>query len=662
LAVERMEMLNIIGRLEDMDFIARELVLLECMHIVNAMNEIESNNFTISTTERNMDALVDVNFIKPYRESHDYARASEQIDALLKAFGLDQEETLRQPQEHFDFSHTVEMIEMVYNKAKSCLEDMEDMKRRLDRSRELRQHFGYIEDLNIPWQELRGMEYFYFRIGLFPKENMEKLKNNYDNTPAIVYPVHTLQNSVVVIAIAPKFLMVELDRIFNSLGYQSLHLPDDFKGTPKEIIHSLEEEERELQQKIEKCLYSIGLIKQEYGDLIEQCYSELKLHEKMEEIKREAACSNEFFYMSGWIPVRVKDRLEERLKPVAEQTLLIYKDPSHVNKNIKPPTRLRNFSLVRPFEALVQMYGTPAYNELDPTSFVGISYMILFGAMFGDVGQGLLFFLAGLFLSHKKSRPNLGGVVTRLGISSMVFGALYGSIFGFETVIPALLIRPMMNINTMLIAAIVLGVILLTAAFAYGLLNAWKRKDVEEGLLGRNGLVGLVFFWTLLIFVLLYMENGRLPLPVPVALIILAFLLALMVVRQPLANWLMKKRPLYHESAGDYYIEEGFGLLETLLSILSNTISFVRVGAFALNHVGLFVAFETMAHMMHNAAGSVIVLIIGNAVIIGLEGLIVFIQGLRLEYYELFSKYYDGSGIPYQPVRLDYRRMRKKRI
>jgi V/A-type H+-transporting ATPase subunit I len=661
LAVERMEMLNIIGHLDDMDFISRELVLLECIHMVNAMNEIESNNFTISTTEKNMGALVDVNFIRPYREIHDHVKALQQVNSLLEAFGMDKEEALRQPGEHFDFARTVESIDMVYKKVESCLKDIETMKQRISRSMELRQYFSYIEELNIPWQELRGMEYFYFRIGLFPKENMDRLRNNYDNTPAIVYPVHMLPNSVAVISIAPKSLMVELDRIYNSLGYQSLNIPDDYKGTPKEIIRSLEDEEKELQMEIEKCNYTVNQVKNEHGDLIEQCYSELKIYEKMEEINKEAACSNDFFYMSGWIPVRVKERLEKRLKPIEERTLLIYKDPGHVNKKIKPPTNLKNFFLVRPFEALVNMYGTPAYNELDPTSFVGISYMLLFGAMFGDLGQGLLFFLTGLFLTLRKSRPNLGGVATRLGISSMVFGALYGSVFGFEDIIPAVLVRPMQNINTILIAAIVLGVVLLTAAFIYGLVNAWKRRDVEEGLLGRNGLVGLIFFWTLLIFVLLYMKNGSMPLPLPVMILILGALLALMVVRQPLANWLMKKKPLYHESAGDYYIEEGFGLLETLLSMLSNTISFVRVGAFALNHVGLFVAFQTMADMINNAAGSVVVLIIGNVVIIGLEGLIVFIQGLRLEYYELFSKYYDGSGIPYHPVRLDFRRLRKKR-
>ncbi|NMR85280.1 ATPase, partial [Vibrio parahaemolyticus] len=101
-------------------------------------------------------------------------------------------------------------------------------------------------------------------------------------------------------------------------------------------------------------------------------------------------------------------------------------------------------------------------------------------------------------------------------------------------------------------------------------------------------------------------------------------------------------------------IEGVFSLLETFLSMLSGTVSFIRVGAFALTHVGLFIAFETIGEMIGSAAGNAVVLIIGNLLILGLEGLIVFIQGLRLQYYELFSRYYKGDGKAFEPVKLEY--------
>jgi V/A-type H+-transporting ATPase subunit I len=112
---------------------------------------------------------------------------------------------------------------------------------------------------------------------------------------------------------------------------------------------------------------------------------------------------------------------------------------------------------------------------------------------------------------------------------------------------------------------------------------------------------------------------------------------------------------LFEEGAKDYFIESGFEVIETLLAMFTNTLSFIRVGAFALNHVGLFIAFSAMASMTKSGVASVLILILGNVIIICLEGLIVFIQGLRLEYYELFSKYYEGAGVSFEPIRIKNR-------
>jgi len=214
----------------------------------------------------------------------------------------------------------------------------------------------------------------------------------------------------------------------------------------------------------------------------------------------------------------------------------------------------------------------------------------------------------------------------------------------------ALLIRPMANIKTMLIGAVVLGIILITISYIYSLLNHYSYRNIEEGLFGREGLTGFLFFLTL-IFGALGKATGKLTVGIGLPLGIMVVLLLVMVFKQPLAGMLTGHR-LYEDSPGDYYIEAGFGVIETILSVASNIISFIRVGAFALNHVGLYIAFATMAEMLNSKTAGILVLIIGNIFIIGLEGLIVFIQSLRLEYYELFSKYYTGYGVEYKPVGL----------
>jgi V/A-type H+-transporting ATPase subunit I len=297
------------------------------------------------------------------------------------------------------------------------------------------------------------------------------------------------------------------------------------------------------------------------------------------------------------------------------------------------------------------MYGIPTYNEKDPTPFFALSYMLLFGAMFGDIGQGFIIFIGGLILKYIMKNRSFGGILSRLGISSMIFGLLYGSVFGNEEIIEHLLIKPMDSINTMLISAIVLGVALINIGYIYSLINLYTRRDLEEGIFGREGVVGYLFFWTLIVFVLDKVINFM-GIPTLIYMLVLVALLLLMVFKQPLAHIIEGKKELYEDSPADYYIEAGFGVIETILSVLSNVISFIRVGAFALNHVGLYIAFATMAEMMNSQVAGVAVLIVGNIVIIGLEGLIVFIQSLRLEYYELFSKFYSGYGIPYKPAQI----------
>jgi V/A-type H+-transporting ATPase subunit I len=300
------------------------------------------------------------------------------------------------------------------------------------------------------------------------------------------------------------------------------------------------------------------------------------------------------------------------------------------------------------------MYGTPAYNEADPTTFLAVSYMLMFGSMFGDVGQGFVLFAGGLYLLKVRRIESFGGILARIGASSIAFGFLYGSIFGNEEILEPILFHPLENINTVLIYGVLMGVILTTISYIYNFINSASARELEDGIFGREGAAGFVFYAAALYLVFNVYRYGSLPVPVPEVIVILVIPVVLMVLKQPLASLIEGKRPLYHEPVGDYYIESIFGVIETVLGMLSKTISFVRIGAFALNHAGLFIAFVTVSNMMRTKPASIAVLVLGNLIIIGLEGLIVFIQGLRLEYYELFSRYFSGDGEAYNPVELLY--------
>lgn len=290
------------------------------------------------------------------------------------------------------------------------------------------------------------------------------------------------------------------------------------------------------------------------------------------------------------------------------------------------------------------MYGLPNYTEIDPTGFVAITAFLLFGFMFGDVGQGLVIFLIGLILAKKKIA--MGSVFEAGGIASMIFGVLYGSVFGKEDIIPTIFISPMENIQTMLIYGIGIGVILIIISMTLNIRNGIKNKDKKKIFFDTNGIAGLVFYVTILVAGIYFLLKGKMIASIGVLSIFVIVPLIAIMFKDALAKVIFKEKPKEKSSL----VEKIFEVIEILLSFASNTISFVRIAAFAINHVGLCMAIYILSEMM-SGTGSLVVAIIGNIIVIVLEGLIVGIQVLRLEYYELFSRFYTGDGKEYKPLK-----------
>lgn len=498
--------------------------------------------------------------------------------------------------------------------------------------------------------ELKNFEMELYKIR---DEKFNILKANYENIPAMVKKVYKGNGYSIIMVLCTKELKIDTDRILNSLDCEIVHMPPlEYSGTPKEIIEVIEKELKDIRNEISTVEREIDSFYKENKLEIEATLKSFELEKSSTKLKEYVAYSNDFFYLSGWVSQGSLTKFEDKIKRIDSKIIILKKKSEDMKQDICPPTKLKNNFLVKPFEMLVNMYGIPSYKETDPTSFLAITYMIMFGAMFGDVGQGAILFLAGFIMKHKDKNSTAGSILKRLGTTSAIFGFLYGSIFGFEHIIHPILINPMENIETVLISAIIFGCVLLLLGFVYGIINNVKSKNLEEGLFGHNGLAGMAFFLVLLTFAYStitsnYLINGN------ILIAMLVALMTLMVLRQPLSHVLMKKGFTFSESKTDYFIESGFGAVETLLSMFSNTLSFIRVGAFVLNHVGLFIAFSALANMMKNSFGSILIYILGNVIIIVLEGLIVLIQGLRLEYYELFSKYYDGSGMEFKPITIN---------
>ena len=436
----------------------------------------------------------------------------------------------------------------------------------------------------------------------------------------------------------PKTVEDEVNRTISSLGFIDKDIGNDTD------LESLQKEYEENQKKLEKIDENLQKIQEENKEDLENIPKTLDYYKKSSKLKEKMLKGRKYFYLSGWVPESKLEDLEDTVGKYEDSLVDKRKNEETIQS---PPTKLKNNKFFRPFEFLVNMYGAPNYHEIDPTGFFAITYMILYGMMFGDLGQGLVFILASFYIGKKSEI--FGQLVRRVGISASFFGLMYGSVFGIETLIPALFIKPFDNIIQILILSVGFGVILLLISYLIGIYNKLvKQRDLEEGIFGKEGLAGLLMMLSFIMIILNIVKIN--PIPMSVGIFILVLSILMIIFKQPISRKLLDVSPLFEQSSADYYVESSFSIIEALLSVFSNLVSFTRVGAFAIYHVGLFMAFEVMSKLAGGGLIGIIILILGNILIIGLEGMIVFIQGLRLEFYEMFSKYYKGDGHKFSPI------------
>jgi V/A-type H+-transporting ATPase subunit I len=356
--------------------------------------------------------------------------------------------------------------------------------------------------------------------------------------------------------------------------------------------------------------------------------------------------------ITGWIPTPAFEDVKAMVSASGPNVLLLSEPgESFVKRGNKIPTLLKNGPFVRYFQEIVRLYSLPSYGEYDPTPIVAVSFCLFFGMMFGDVGHGLAL-SAGAWLLNKKGI--LPVVYERIliiaGFSSAMFGFLYGSVFGEEGILPALWLSPMEDVNTLIAVSVLIGAMFLTLGSCLRLLSYYRRREWGPFFFSVEGVAGLIFYWLAGLLLVINFVNGTSVWITMLQWVLGAALFALLATFF-LSNVLSKKLFGHAEEGGMVHV---FTIFDALISFISNTASFVRLAAFAMNHAGLSMATFMIYDMVHGAPGgrftSLLVLLLGNLLIIGLEGLIVFIQTLRLEYYEFFSKFLTGGGKPFSPI------------
>ena len=490
-------------------------------------------------------------------------------------------------------------------------------------------------------ENLYNLKYMKFRYGTVPTKNLEEINRKIDNTDAIYFELKREEEYTWILYLTTEEFLGKVDSFFNVQDFERIWLPKEASGTPEEFINQIEKNIKENLTKIDKEKEELRNLRIDAKEILIGAYKQLLLYENVNILKKYIVHDqNGTFYIVLWVS---KDNVEN-IKSILSNYKNVDYDIFDDDEDIQAPTKPKNIKIFRPFETLIKMYGVPNSKEIDPTGLVAITAFIMFGFMFGDVGHGLVIFILCLILAKRKA--SLGPVLAIGGISSIIFGVLYGSVFGKEDIIKPILISPMDNIQTMLISGIAVGSIFILIAMIFNIINGIKNKDLQKCLFDKNGISGFLLYGLILADVAVYFLKGQMLIPINVIVIVSIILILLILFGDTISSKLEKKK----EQAKTPMVEKIFEIIEMTLSFASNTISFLRLAAFAINHVGLCMAVYLLADMS-SGVGNIAIAIIGNIVVIALEGLIVGIQVLRLEYYELFSRFYEGNGREFKSIK-----------
>jgi len=509
----------------------------------------------------------------------------------------------------------------------------------------------HFSTLNVDLKDVFSCQFVKVRFGRIPAESYEKLKSYNYNPYVLFFPCSYHDNYYFGMYMAPIDEGPEIDRIFAALFFERLHLPIN-EGTPAMASAALIERRDNLQKEIDSLQTDVTSFFNERREECMNLYTQLLQNSSAYEIRRYGARYGDSFILMGWVPGSGLKEITDKLDKIKGVEYKI--DDAQSQKKVVPPVKLKNARPFKPFEFLVGIYGLPSYNEIDPTKFVAITYTLLFGVMFADLGQGLVLALIG-WLMYRLKGMALGRVLIPCGISGAVFGLVFGSVFGYENLLNPLYkavgfdekpVRVVESFNNVLLFSIGIGVFLLVCAMLINIYVSLKTKSFSKGLFGPNGIAGLVLYLSATALVAGLFMGLELPAaPIAIAGIILP--LALILLKEPLGGLISGCK---WKTESGYYVEGAFELFEVFLSMISNTVSFLRVGAFMLIHAVLMMVFENVSHMFGNPALGIAIMVFGNAFVLVLEGLLVGVQVLRLEFYEMFSRFYAGSGRPYKPV------------
>ncbi len=547
---------------------------------------------------------------------------------------------------------------------------LEDIQRQLEM-------FG---DLAAGMKARSQFSFLNMQTGTVRRSELANLLDELKSVPFVHLNVGEDETQATLLLITMKRDDALVNKLLDKHGWSDVHLAREMLGGKEEVLLDIDGKLAAHRVEQERLKTSIEELIREKLPLLEQMWADLRLSELATRIQSYFSRTARTMIFSGWLPVQKQKPLEQAiLRATGGRCYLEWHDPREIpSAEMKSvPVELRSPKILAPFQMLVKNYSIPEYGTLNPTPFVFVAYLAMFGLMFADVGHGVVLGLAGVlglaaYRGTSENVRNLMRLIIWCGGAAVISGVLFGSYFGFPLLPPLWfdyhgIIAGHRGTGTV---KDVYGILLIAIWFGIGVIglglvlnwgNRIRRRDWFHLVFDKGGLLGGWIYGTGVYTAFYFAQRDYKQLPPGGLLFFLIGLPVLLLALKPPLEF-----ALHRSHSGkrfqiftliDWLMEWIVELLEIFSGYLANTLSFMRVAGLGIAHVSLMIAFFAIAAMMRTPDGaytilSYLILVLGNVLVIALEGLSAGIQSLRLNYYEFFSKYFTGSGMAYEPIAL----------
>ena len=602
------------------------------------------------------------------------------VDTLCQRFGI---ETLPEP------AGTVP--EMTLGQIDGVLRPLEDRAEAiLKHQMELRKRWNEVETelekmrpflgLGIPFDQLGGSMFLHFAVGTLPAEKLGELQAAVGPN-VILAPQAEQEGEVPLVAVTSRRGREALESALKKVGFVHEAFSAYDGETAKIASESGRAEREQLRADLQEADEEVMALAREATAPLAELRKALRMEQEILRAEQHFPRTEATALITGWSPDEEVPHVRDEIQKFT-RGLCFFQVPSpHAIPDSEIPVLLKHPRLLRPFAMLVTGYGLPTYRELEPTLLFAVTYVIMFGMMFGDVGHGAVLVALALYLLFRGKSQEIrdgGLLVLVLGLASMVFGVVYGSYFGIPSLHRFCLWGDPLEIAkektlwqlggpvTLMAIAIGLGIAMMSVGLVLNVINRFRHGDILGALLDKFGIAGAVFYAGFL-FVLIKLLGVTMKLEAASGIewwhivVLLVLPLVGVFLKEPL-HFIIASRAAHgaHEGTfGESLITAGIEAFDTVLGFLSNTVSFVRLAAYSMAHGAVLLAtFQIAEQLGPSVVGEGVgffVILLGNGIAILLEGIVAAVQAVRLEYYEFFGKFFTGKGVAFRPFRFSTR-------